>query len=52
MEAGKDTVDTVGLITGENMMVDCGGGQPKTPPQRPQRECLEMMLNKIATSPI
>ena len=31
MEAGKDTVDTVGLITGENMMVDCGGGAAKDP---------------------
>jgi len=46
MEAGKDTVGRMGLITGENMMVE-GGAKSSSPPQRPQRERLgRVMFNK------
>lgn len=34
MEAGKDRVSTMGLITGENMIIQ---GEPKTAPLRSDR---------------
>jgi len=39
MEAVKDRVDIMRLITGGNMMIE-GGAKNSFPPQRPQRKRL------------
>jgi len=47
MEAGKDTASTMVFLTGENMIVE-GKTENSSPPQRPQRELLDIHL-KLAS---